>query len=132
MLRLAFIVLALAACGKSAGSSEQPASQAPATPPAKAAKDPQTARKMIADGAVVIDVRTIEEFAAGHLPSAVHIPLADLSARMGEVEQLAKSNKATPIVVYCASGNRSGKAKQQLDTAGYQQVVNGGGLDDLQ
>lgn len=130
MLRLAVIVIALAACGKSSGSSDQPAaSQAPAKP---APKDPRAARKLIAEGAVVIDVRTAGEYAEGHLPQATLIPIDELAQRIVEVEQLTKGDKTKPIVVYCASGVRSRKAKQQLDSAGYQQVVNGGGYDDLQ
>jgi phage shock protein E len=50
---------------------------------------------------------------------------------MREVEQLAEGDKTKPIVVYCASGGRAAKAKTQLDAAGYSNVVNGGGVDDL-
>ena len=118
--------LALAACSK----SDSPAPP-PATASANPAKDVQAARKMIAEGAVVIDVRTAAEVAEGHLPQATSIPLQDFSQRIAEVDALTAHDKAKPIVVYCASGNRSGKAKQLLEAAGYTQVVNGGGFDDL-
>ena len=45
--------------------------------------------------------------------------------------QLVGGDKAKPVVVYCASGARSRKAQQQLEAAGYTNVVNGGGYDDL-
>ena len=86
---------------------------------------------MIAAGAVVVDVRTPAEFAEGHLPNATNIPIQEFAQRIADVNTLAGSDKARPIVVHCASGNRSSKAKQQLEAAGYTQVVNGGGLDDL-
>jgi rhodanese-related sulfurtransferase len=50
---------------------------------------------------------------------------ADVAVHLGD-------NKSARLVVYCASGQRAGKAKQQLDAAGYKNVVNGGGLDDLE
>ena len=118
-------ILALAGCSKSEPSKPPPA-------PAASSKDPATARKLIASGAIVIDVRTPEEFADGHLPTATNIPLQDLSARLSEVEVLAGHDKSRPVVVYCAAGGRARQAKVALDGAGYSHVVNGGGLDDLQ
>ena len=59
------------------------------------------------------------------------IPIQDLPSRLLEVDTLAAGDKARPIVVYCAKGGRAGKAKQQLEAAGYTRVVNGGGFDDL-
>lgn len=72
-------------------------------------------------GAVVLDVRSAGEFRGGAYPGARNIPLQELSGRMGELPQ----NK--PIVVYCASGARSGMAARLLARAG-RDVVNGGGL----
>jgi phage shock protein E len=63
---------------------------------------------------------------------AVNIPIEDFEKRMPEVAKLVASDKSKPLVVYCASGQRAGKAKQTLDGDGYSNVVNGGGLDDLQ
>lgn len=138
MLRILLpVVLSFAACSKS--KSEPPApspATAPVTQPATASpkpgKDPETARKLIASGAVVVDVRTPDEFAQGHLPQAKNIPIEDFAQRIAEVDALAGNDKTKPIVVHCASGKRSSKAKQQLEAAGYTQVVNGGGFDDLQ
>lgn len=105
--------------------------QAAASQNTSSAKQPALARTMIASGATVIDVRTAEEHAEGHLPNAHLVPIDELADRVGEVTKLVKSNKTAPIVVYCASGRRSTKAHQILSEAGFSQVVNGGGLDDL-
>ena len=124
------LVLALASCSK---KSESPAPTAPTESPAPTAtkspagKDPAAAKQLIASGATVVDVRTAEEVEDGALPGAKHIPIDELGARMAEIG----TDKSKPVVVYCASGGRAGKAKAQLEAAGYTQVVNGGGYDDL-
>jgi phage shock protein E len=126
-MRLALVLsLLLSGCSKS-----ESATPPPATAAAKSMKNPDAARKMIAAGALVVDVRTPEEFGEGHLPQATSIPIQDFSQRIAEVEKLTGFDRTKPIVVYCASGNRSGKAHLQLEAAGYTQVVNGGGFDDL-
>lgn len=72
------------------------------------------AHQLVARGAVLLDVRTPEEFAAGHLEGARNIPLGELSARMGELP------RDRPVVVYCRSGARSARAVARLREAGYQ------------
>jgi rhodanese-related sulfurtransferase len=73
----------------------------------------------------VVDVRTPEEFAKGHLRDAKNIPLADLSARIGELDK----SKARSVVVVCQSGARADKAARRLAAAGYDDVVSlDGGL----
>ena len=73
----------------------------------------------------VVDVRTAQEFAGGHLRDAKNIPLADLSARIGELEK----SKARAVVVVCQSGARADKAVRQLAAAGFNDVVSlDGGL----
>ena len=125
-LRIALCCALLGACSKS-----EPTSSPPPPIPASTAKQPDAARTLIASGAVVIDVRTADEYAEEHLPNAVNIPVQDVSSRLGEIATLVANDKTRPIVVYCAAGARAAKAKAQLDAAGYSQVVNGGGLDDL-
>ncbi|GEM79668.1 rhodanese-like domain-containing protein [Vibrio superstes] len=83
----------------------------------------EQAWEWIDSGAVVIDVRTPQEFNGGHLDNAVNIPVADLSRA-----DLSFVDRDDHIVVYCRSGNRSGNAKQILLTKGYKHVHNGGGL----
>lgn len=81
---------------------------------------------MIKSGAKIVDVRTMEEFEDEHYPNAVCIPVNELQARMSEL-----GDRTTPIVVYCASGSRSGYAARVLSMAGYKKVVNAGGLWDM-
>ncbi len=90
-------------------------------------KQPQIAWEMIDKGAIVIDVRTAEEFAYSHLDNAINIPF-ELIVKGVNHYQIDKSR---PIVVYCRSGRRSGIALQELLKAGYSHTYNGGGLMDL-
>jgi rhodanese-related sulfurtransferase len=76
---------------------------------------------------IVLDVRSPAEFAAGHLPNARNIPLADLDKRIAELP--AKR----PVLVCCANGSRSGRAARQLKQAGREDVYNlAGGLQAWQ
>ncbi len=75
------------------------------------------ARRRVEAGATLVDVRTPEEFAAGHLPGAVNIPVGALEERLGEL-----GPPATPLVVYCRSGARSGRAERLLKARGFQDV----------
>jgi phage shock protein E len=77
-------------------------------------------------GARIVDVRTPAEYAEGAYPKAVNIPLAVLAARMSELEP-----KNAAIVLYCASGARSAQAARLLRQAGFTDLVNAGGLDDM-
>jgi rhodanese-related sulfurtransferase len=77
-------------------------------------------------GAKIIDVRSPDEFADGAYPKAKNIPLAVLPARMNELEP-----KDSAIVLYCASGARSAQAARLLKAAGFSDVTNAGGLDDM-
>lgn len=80
--------------------------------------------------AILIDVRTAEEYAERHAPLALHLPLDDILA--GEIGELSRVEKNTPIELYCRSGARSEKAKQALEADGFTDVVNLGGLDDVE
>jgi len=83
--------------------------------------------KMIDEGALVVDVRTPGEFNSGHLQNAKLIPINQVSARINEFG----ADKNRPIVVYCKSGSRSGKALDILKQAGYANVHNGGGYNAM-
>lgn len=83
-------------------------------------------RKYIADGAMIVDVRTPAEFSSGNYRGSVNIPLADLEKNINLF-----GNKDRLIVVYCRTGNRSGKARDILERYGYINVINGGGLKDM-
>ena len=71
---------------------------------------------------LLVDVRTPEEFASGHIAGAVNIPLDALQNRLGEV------SSDQPVVVYCRSGNRSAQAAQILERAGYNSIYDLGGI----
>jgi phage shock protein E len=75
------------------------------------------ARRLVEGGARLVDVRTPEEFGDGHLPGAVNIPVQELDRRMAELEP-----KNETIVLYCRSGNRSGKSARMLKAAGFADV----------
>ena len=75
------------------------------------------------DGAVLLDVRTAEEYRDGHIDGSVNIPLD----RISSVENTVK-DKSTPLYVYCLSGGRSGQAVSYLKQMGYTNVKNIGGI----
>src|SRR5688572_15696512 len=77
------------------------------------------AHRRVEAGAMLVDVRTPEEFAAGHLPGAVNLPVEELPQRLGELGAPEKS-----LVVYCRSGARSSRAERLLKERGFQQVFN--------
>lgn len=77
----------------------------------------EEARRLVEGGALLLDVRTQEEFAAGHLPNALNIPVQELDRRLADV-----GPKGRGIVLYCRSGNRSGEAARMLKEAGYSAV----------
>lgn len=77
-------------------------------------------------GALVVDVRTPQEFAEGHYPKALNIPVDQIGERSKEL-----GNKDREIILYCRSGNRSGRAKQILEAQGFKKVYNAGGLTDM-
>lgn len=83
--------------------------------------DSTQARALVDQGAALVDVRTPQEFAGGHVDGALNIPLQVLPQRLSEV-----GPKARPVVLYCRSGARSATAAQILRNAGYQQVVDVG------
>lgn len=95
---------------------------------AACAKNPDSGRvkKLLDSGAMVIDVRTPAEFASGHHPRAVNIPVDQIESRIREL-----GDKTKPVVLYCQSGNRSGRAKHTLEAAGFTAVTNAGSLRDL-
>lgn len=75
-------------------------------------------------GLLVIDVRSEREFQTTAIERAVNVPLPQLAHRIGELA----ADKATPLVLYCASGARSGVGCGVLQQMGYTRVTNAGGL----
>lgn len=76
------------------------------------------------EGAVIVDVRAADEYAAGHIPGAVNIPLDDIGSISGMI-----SDKNTPLFTYCLRGTRSRRAVKALKAMGYTGVINIGGID---
>jgi len=77
------------------------------------------------EDALVLDVRETGEWSSGHIAGARHITLAQLDKRMSEIEKF----KDRPIIVCCASGNRSSSACGQLKKSGFEKVFSlGGGI----
>jgi phage shock protein E len=77
--------------------------------------------KLIAEGALIVDVRTPAEFRDGHVKGSLNIPLQQLSTSIKKLK-----DKDRVIITCCASGMRSASAKTILKSAGYPQVYNGG------
>jgi rhodanese-related sulfurtransferase len=80
----------------------------------------ETARNHLRNGAKVVDVRTAQEYAGRHLPTAVNVPLDDLKERIGTVAP----NKDTVLLLHCQSGGRSAVGAQMLKGMGYKSVFN--------
>jgi len=70
--------------------------------------------------AVILDVRELHEWQEQHIAGAIHIPLAQVEARISELLQY----KNSPVIVQCRSGKRSAKAAGTLQSAGFTQVYN--------
>jgi rhodanese-related sulfurtransferase len=77
----------------------------------------------IPDDLVVLDVREPHEWAAGHIEGAVHIPLADIPARVGELDPSVRT------LVVCHLGGRSARATQWLHAQGHDVTNIAGGMD---
>ncbi len=82
--------------------------------------------ELVKNGALIIDVRSPDEFAQGHVKGAKNIPLERLT---GQLQNL--KDKDQPIITCCASGMRSASAKGVLKSNGYTQIYNGGGWQKL-
>ena len=76
----------------------------------------EEARKMIDEGAQLVDVRADHEWEAGRISGAKHVPLPELPQRTGEFDQ------DSPVVIYCRGGTRSSLAATALTDAGYDAV----------
>jgi rhodanese-related sulfurtransferase len=81
------------------------------------------AHGLVASGARLVDVRSPAEFAAGHLPGAVNVPVAEAARQLGELEP-----RDRPIVVYCHTGARAARAAHALRSAGFSSVHNLGAM----
>lgn len=142
---LALLLLACAACASCAATPPPLPSASPppvpatsvlappasaTTAPAAQPAPPITAPSISADALeqrlaaagqppTLLDVRTPEEFAAGHVPGARNIPVQELDARLGELA----AARGGDIVVYCRSGRRAASALQTLQAQGFERLL---------
>lgn len=82
-------------------------------------------KSLVQNGAVIVDVRSPQEFKGGHIKGSLNVPLQELQRSLGKIPK----NKT--VITCCASGMRSASAKSLLKSAGYQEVHNGGGWMSL-
>ncbi|MFZ5439278.1 MAG: rhodanese-like domain-containing protein [Myxococcota bacterium] len=81
------------------------------------------ARRMVQEGAKLVDVRSPAEFGSGHIPGAVNVPVNELGAKLKAI-----GPKDKPVIVYCASGTRSAMARSMLKSQGFEKVFNLGAM----
>ena len=84
-----------------------------------------TARQLVAGGAQLIDVRSRDEFAAGHIADAINVPVEELDRRLAEL-----GPRERPVVLYCRSGRRSAQAARTLADAGFTAVHDIGAMSN--
>lgn len=123
MMRKWFVVLLaallLAGCGKQTVKTEEAALMNITAEEAKKLMDSES-------GYVILDVRTEQEYAEGHIPGAILIPDYEISEKAESV----LTDKDQLILVYCRSGRRSKNAAAQLEEMGYTRIREFGGILD--
>ena len=80
----------------------------------------EVAKKLLGEGAVIIDVRSPGEFGSGHLPKAINIPVGQVAAEIPR----RIPEKGRPILLHCQSGMRSASAQRHLRALGYTRAFN--------
>lgn len=80
------------------------------------------------DQVLIIDVRSEEEYNAGHIPHAINIFIDEMEGRFDEIEDY----KDKPIILYCNTGNRSRKAAEILASNGFKDVTNAQGVKEFE
>ena len=89
--------------------------------------DAGLARFRATAGALLLDVRDPDEYADGHIPDSVNLPLSSL-----DTAEITVPEKDRPLFVYCLSGARSAQAVARLQKLGYKNVENIGGIRGYQ
>ena len=84
---------------------------------------PEEARRLLDEGAQLLDVRTDHEWEAGRIPKATHVELGDLGERIAEID------RDRPVLIYCRSDNRSDMAAEALAGEGYDARILAGGIE---
>jgi rhodanese-related sulfurtransferase len=92
--------------------------------------DPAEGARLVAEGAVLVDVRELDEWKeTGVVDGALLLPMSDFNADKKQWAPVLEDAKDRTLVLYCRSGNRSGRIAAQLAAQGYQ-VVNAGAFKD--
>lgn len=89
--------------------------------------DIQAVQSSLQTGGQLIDVRTPQEFADGHIENAINLSLQDIQA--GTMPAVAKDK---PVYLYCQSGNRSSQATTKLKSMGYTNIIDLGAMSKVQ
>lgn len=76
--------------------------------------------KLVEQGAILLDIRSPQEYEEGHLANSILIPEYELRVKAKEILM----DKSQPIIVYCSTGRRSKRAQRTLEKMGYKQVYN--------
>lgn len=87
---------------------------------------PAQGKEKVRAGALLVDVRTPEEFSGGHVEDALNVPHDQIEERIAEFGP----DRSRSIVLYCRSGRRSAAAAQDLRRHGFTNVFNAGGYED--
>ena len=87
----------------------------------------QTITKDVVNGGQLVDVRTAKEYAVSHIEKAINLPLQDIQSN-----KFPAVSKDKPIYLYCRTGNRSSQATKLLKSAGFTNIIDLGGMSDVQ
>lgn len=120
-------VILLAACTGETNNTAAPSVSADDTAAVYKTISPAEAKELLGDdGAILVDVRTQEEYDEGYIPGAVLLPLDDITQKA----QSVLPDKDATIIIYCRSGRRSALAADELLNMGYKTVYDLGGIID--
>lgn len=89
--------------------------------------DNETAKKLMEEDVIILDVRGESEYAKGFIEGAINTPLQSITMDLLSSKNIEKDAK---ILIYCYSGMRSNKAAELLSTFGYENIYDMGGLKD--
>lgn len=125
----ALLVILTAATACAVVGCSSPATTASTTTSSTSSPAPITAATF--ESSVVLDVRTADEHASGHIKNDHNIAVDDLDAKAADVAALVGGDKSKAVIVYCRSGNRSARAKRILTAQGYTNVIDAGGFSSI-
>lgn len=108
-------------------TTSSPTTETSAKPVSVSSENSTTETTSAKKQSIWIDVRSAEEYQAGHIAGAVNIPHTDIAQKISSIT----TDKDAEIHLYCRSGRRSDVALQELKKLGYTNITNQGAYDDL-